>query len=369
MRVGPFATTAPEACARRDKVRRRRADTAHKGLRATNRCWEGSVTTCTAAASGLPPLCPPFLLTPSPTKIAAPPRRTTSPPSSPSFLISPPFPPPHSPLAAQGDRRPPVGAAMGCTLRNRRHSASAARTIVVIVTIAVWAAAGGRAAADVVFFDSGKPGATKWSFFRRSIYFRDSSVRAGNRLLPVCSSSSTGISCCITLCRQTPTLVRVMSWGSAAPDLTNSRFTTTAQADRQCPLAFGTFGVDPTESTARIRSNDGTFPWGSRNTRALASCSTPGLSWATSTGSGGRMVWAPVNGRAAPKPAAPKPDPKPATGGLTPWQRKQLSHSVCVRGCGSRLTSRARPWPSCVGDRQRRQLSYAECTERCLLRL
>jgi len=264
---------------------------------------------------------------------------------------------------------------MGCTRRFRGHCASAVTTVVVIATIAVWAATAGRAGADVVFFDSGKSGPVRKSFFMRTLYFGDSSVQAGGtgRLLPVCSRSRTAISfesCCITLCRQTPTVVRVMSWGSAAPDsVARSSYTTTAQSDRQCPLAFGTFAVDPTESSARIRTNDGSFRWSASNTRALASCSTPGLSWATSAGRGGKMVWAPVNGRAAPEPAAPKRDPKPVTGGLSPWQRKQLSHSVCVRGCGSRLTSRARPSPACVGDRQRRQLSYAECAEGCLQQL
>jgi len=263
---------------------------------------------------------------------------------------------------------------MGYNRGNRGHFASARTTLIVAVfaAIAVWAAVGGRAAADVVFWNSGKPGRISRSFTLRVIYFPTSSLRAGgtNRLLPFCATSFLSAEiCCVTLCRQTSSVVRVMSWGTTTGS-SSDRFSTTAKASRECPLSFGSFAVDSSSrDTQRIRTSDGSFRWAAENTNALASCSTPGLSWATSTGRGGGMVWVPVNGRPAPKPTAPKPAPKPATGGLTPWQRKQLSHSVCVRGCGGLLTSPARPWPACLGFRQRKQISYAECTEGCLRRL
>lgn len=310
--------------------------------------------------------------------MASPPHHATPPtaaPSSQAATTTPPPPPfscarPTSSTEFLRPRHPNLPPHNVASMGHSRPSpvsplAAAVLAVAIAVTVASPAAGGSS-------FFPGPVGSIRWSVEEalRSSRSGVKTVPGTRNLLPSCYLGD----CCVTLCRQSRTVARIMSWGTAADGSLRANVPVSRSS---CPLSFGTMAVNEVPSD-RLRGDLVSF--GSRilyttvdDLMTLPSC-TGGYQWVTGTAVARRELrWVPISGGGN-NQGGGGDDGGGATGGggrppAGPTTAKQVAHSGCVRACAPGLAAQAPATPLCVGPWQRKQIRYATCVAGCTPRL
>lgn len=323
-----------------------------------------------AAASAPPP--PPLYKIPGSVE-----RRQAASPSSPSqpslqpcaalvthSLIPPPPPRPHPwvclapahSLATSSQCSLLLASMVTSPVRGVRSIVLVAASIAAVAAAAIPA----PAAAGSVFFRTpvGDIFASLDRVLRSSLVSVEA-VPGTHRLLPTCYARQ----CCVTVCRQSAGIVRIMSWGAAADGSSNSN---RPAFKAGCPLAFGTMSVGRGRVTIgdRVRVGRGYLYTNLAEVAALKACNTPRLEWAVGA-TRGQLRW----GRVAGTP--PGKEGGGGEGGAVvdvprpPSAAKAVAHSACVGRCKPGLSGAVPAAPWCVPGWMRRRLRYASCVIAC----